>query len=114
MASKPHLKALIAFEEKLEGLKGKIAHKTFRAYGRVWIIPKLLIFNIYRSSQKGREYEVIGFRKPKRDEWYLCEEDFESKLAPAELSKKYLIVNPIGPKKSLKNSPQMSVVKAED
>jgi len=77
--------------------------KVVRIEGKKLTIPMVLPFSNYKLvSPNFCEYEVIGFREPKKGEWYLSGAIIETHQAPNDLSGKYWVVKPTVQKK-LKN-----------
>lgn len=60
--------------------------------GKKWVLPKLLEDNEGRVFGKKRTYKVLGFRYPKKHEYYLSGAIITAYLAPNDLSGKYLVI----------------------
>jgi len=87
----------------------KTATFTYREDGKVWVLPQKVAsgdenVSIWRewigTGKKGwknsaMRYNILGFRTPKKGEWYLSGSFVQAYKAPNDLSVPHLVVTPI-------------------
>jgi len=69
--------------------------KTVRFEGKKWELPEVAAFEPYGSGglcEGYYFYEVVGYRPPKKGEYYLSGAIVEAYCAPNDLSTPYLVV----------------------
>jgi hypothetical protein len=65
--------------------------KIVRLAGKTWRLPLVLPFEKKRGHYF---YNVVGYRRPKRGEWFISGGPPEAYYAPNDLSAVYLIAEP--------------------
>lgn len=61
--------------------------------GKKWTLPKLLNDGDgFTMRGKMRTYKVLGYRKPKKGEYYLSGAIVEAWIAPSDFGDKYLVI----------------------
>lgn len=63
--------------------------KTHREQGKKWTLPIVLGFDLHH-----RFYDVVGYREPKKGEWFLSGAKVTAYKAPNNLGTKYLVAVP--------------------
>lgn len=81
-----------------------MAKITYRQDGKAWNLPEVVKFEriTLDSYFKHYFYEVVGYRKPKKGEWFLSGAVLYAYKAPNDLNTCYLVAKPthIAKKKS--------------
>jgi len=68
--------------------------KTVKIDGEKLTLPRVLCFSHYRIKPDYREYDVIGFRSPKKGEWYLSGALITPFVASNDLTMEFWVVLP--------------------
>ena len=76
------------YKDEMRANEGTFIH---RENGKRWKLPILVKSGEYMLS-KSKKYKVLGFRTPKKGEYYLSGAEVMAWKAPNDLSTKYLVI----------------------